>query len=115
MPRSDSFNKITSPQRALLNLAPSSSDEPIVAAVPGRVIIVLQVIMVNGPDPTDVTFCTLGDTSTPISPLFANAGNGGAVLPFTEAGWFETERGEALCATSSAGSDVGILIAYVLR
>lgn len=118
MPRSDSFNVLTSPKRALLNLSPSSTDEPLVAGIESREIVVLQVIMVCGADPTDVTFCSLSDddepVSTEITPLFANAGNGGAVLPFTEAGWFSTLRGETLCATSSAGSDVGILIAYVL-
>lgn len=114
MPRSNSFNIATSPKRALLDIPPDTTDAELVAAVPGYIIVVLQVLIICGPDATDITFCSMDGASVPISPLISNAANGGAVLPFTEAGWFETVRGEMLCATTSAGSDVGVLIAYAL-
>lgn len=100
------------PKRTFVNVAASSTDFEIVAAVPGHRIRVLQVILVAGGTATDVTFNTKDGLSTQISPLFANASNGGAVLPYSPMGWFETVSGEALTATTGSGSTVGILIGY---
>lgn len=62
---------------------------------------------------TNATFNSKGSgQGTAISPLFANAANGGAVLPFHERGWFETELGEALTLTTGSGATTGVLVTY---
>ncbi len=60
----------------LANVTASSTDSVIVAAVSGYAIKVVSVAFVTGATATNATFNSLiSGTSTPISCLFANAGN----------------------------------------
>lgn len=73
----------------------------------------LALAFMCGATATDATFNSKGSGSgTAVSPLFANAANGGAVLPFHERGWFETELGEALTLTTGSGATTGVLVTY---
>lgn len=99
---------------AFANVAASQTDSSIVAAVAGKRIRVKAVAFVCGAVATNATFNSKGSgAGTAISPLFANAANGGAVLPYHERGWFETELGEGLSLTTGAGSTTGVLVTYV--
>jgi len=100
---------------AVVNVAASQTDSVVVAAVSGRCIRVKALAFVAGGTATTATFNTKGSgAGTAISPLFANAANGGAVIGHNPEGWFETERGEALTLTTGAGSTTGVLVKYVL-
>ena len=107
--RDESGNLLTV-KRAFANIAASSSNSSIVALVASKKIRVLWVIFLAGATATDIT---LQSNNTAISPLFANGANGGAVLPFNPFGWLETASGEALKATTGAGSTTGIAVGYV--
>jgi hypothetical protein len=85
----------------------ASSTVEIVAAVPGKRIVVLSVAFVCGATATDATFKS---GSTAISPVFQNAANGGAVLNHNPHGWFKTAVGEALNLTTGSGSTSGVLV-----
>lgn len=101
-------------KRAKANVAASSTDSTLVAAVAGKRLRVLAMVAVCGATSTDLTFTSKpAGAGTAISPLFANAANGGEVLPFNGAGWFETESGEGLSVTTGAGSATGILVTYI--
>lgn len=97
-------------KRAFASIPASSANESIVAAVATKKIRVLALFMLCGATATDIT---LQSNNTAISPLFANAANGGAVLPFNSFGWFETTAGQALKASTGAGSATGLLVLYV--
>lgn len=77
-------------------------------------IIVMGVSCVCGATATSITLNSKGSgAGTAISPLFANAANGGFVLPFNERGWYSTKLGETLTATTTAGgSTQGVTIEY---
>lgn len=93
------------------NIVASTATGEIVAAVAGQRIRVLSVIALAGGTETDLTFKS---ASTAISLLFANASNGGEVLPHNAHGWFQTAPGEALNVTTGAGSTTGIQVNYLL-
>ena len=97
-------------KRAVLNQAASGTAQTLVAAVTGKRIRVLAAFAVAGATATNLTF---NSASNAISPLLANAANGGEVLPFNPAGWFQTVAGEALTVTTGAGSTTGIGVVYV--
>lgn len=99
------------PQTAFDDVAASQTDSELVAAVSGKHIRVLAYVVQCGATATDVNF---GSGSTAITPLFANAANGGSVVPFNPIGWFETNEGEALTVTTGTGSATGVLVRYVL-
>jgi hypothetical protein len=102
-------------RRAILNPAANGTDTAFIAAAAGKRIRVLQVVAVAGGTATDLTFNSKGSgAGTAISPKFANGANGGAVLPYNRAGWFETNQGEALTVTTGAGSATGVLVGYEL-
>jgi hypothetical protein len=96
-------------KRAKVNVAAGQTASELVAAVTGKSICVLAVIMVTGATATTAVF---NSASTAVSCLFANAANGGAVLPFNPAGWFATAVGEALTVTTGAGATTGFQIIY---
>ncbi len=98
------------PKYKLLNLAASQTASTVVAAVALKKIRVLAAVFVAGAVATNLTF---NSASAAISCLFANGANSGACLPFNEAGWFETVAGEALTATTGAGSTTGIQLTYI--
>jgi isoaspartyl peptidase/L-asparaginase-like protein (Ntn-hydrolase superfamily) len=52
-------------------------------------------------------------TPTDLTGLFYLAANGGFVLPYNEAGWFATLKGEALDANLSGAQAVGGVIGYI--
>lgn len=92
------------------NIAASQTAAELVPAVPGKRILVLAIAFVCGATATNAT---LNSASTAISPLFANAANGGAVLPENPVGWCKTEVGEALTLTTGAGATTGVLVVWV--
>lgn len=105
---------LLTPKFAFVNVAASQTDSSVVAAVTSKKIRVLSLYMVAGATATNVTFGSKpGGASTAKSALFANAANGGAVLPFNPLGWFESASGEGLCVTTGAGSTTGIGVVYV--
>lgn len=102
------------PKFAFANVAASTTDGNIVTAVASKKIRVLAVAAVAGATATNLTFNSKpGGAGAAISPLFANAANGGEILPFSPVGWFETVSGEGLAVTTGAGSTTGILVTYV--
>src|SRR3990167_9496311 len=102
-------------KRAILNVAAAQTDTSLVAAVSGKIIRVLSATALTGATATNLTFSSkLGaDASVAISPLFANAINGGFHLPMNEHGHLQTVAGAALTVTTGAGSTTGILISYI--
>jgi len=97
-------------KRAFLNLAASATQTSLVAAVTAKKIRVLSVYAVAGGTATNLTF---NSATTVISPLLANAANGGIALSHNPGGWFETVAGEALTVTSGAGSTTGLMVNYI--
>ena len=99
------------------NVEPNQTAATLVEAVPGKKIRVLALAMACGETATVSTFLTqptdMGTEATPISCPFANAANGGAVLNFNPAGWFETNPGEALAVGTGQGSATGYQIVYI--
>jgi hypothetical protein len=104
------------PADIVANIAASQTDSVLLAAQgASNKIRVLQVVAVAGTSATNLTFNTKGaGAGTAISCLFANAANGGIVLPFSPNGWFTTNANEALTVTTGAGSTTGILIKYIV-
>jgi hypothetical protein len=101
-------------KRAFSNITASATDSSIVASVATKKIRVVCLTMVTGATATNITFNSKpAGAGTAISPLFANAANGGAVLPLNPMGWFESNAGEGLTATTSAGSSIGVILGYV--
>ena len=97
------------------NVEPNQTAATLVEAVPGKKIRVLALAMACDDTPTSSIFRSkpASGASTAISCRFANAANGGAVLNFNPAGWFETGLGEALAVTTSDGSITGYQIVYI--
>ena len=100
---------------AFANVAASTTDSVLVSGVSGKVIRVLQYQFVAGGTATNTTFNTKGSgAGTPISPLYANGTNGGAIANYSQVGWIFTNSGESLTCTTGSGSTVGVLIGYDL-
>lgn len=101
---------------ALATIVPAQTDSALVAAVAGKRIKVLSAVMQCSGATITTTFNTKpGGAGTAISPGFQFATNGNVVLPLNEKGYFQTAVGEGLSVTTgaSAGTNVGILIAYI--
>jgi hypothetical protein len=110
------MNNLTAltPKYAKANVTASQTDSNIVSAVSTKKIRVLALYAVAGATATTLTFNSKpGGAGTAISALFANAANGGEILPFNPVGWFETAASEGLTATTGAGSTTGIGVVYV--
>lgn len=88
----------------------SDTDEELVAAVTSKKIRVLSLVAQAGGTATDMTFESGGSTRKHKIPAGAN---GGQVLPFNPAGWFETASGESLTVTTGSGSTCEISGVYV--
>lgn len=96
-----------------VNPAASQTDSVVVAAKTGTRINVLALFCIAGGTATNLTFNSKGSgAGTAISPLLANAANGGAVLPFNPKGWFTTNLNEALTLTTGSGSATGVGVVY---
>lgn len=116
----DSVDGITSGRtflvvkRAVADISASTFDSVVVPAVAGKRIHVLSVAVLTGGTATTCTFNSKGaGAGTAISMQFQNGANGGAVLPYNPKGWFVTAVGEALTASTGAGSQTGIQVTYV--
>jgi len=97
-------------KRAFVNATTNATTE-LVPAVTTAVIRVLSLIMIHGGTAGTVT---LKSASTAISPIFSNAANGGAVLPFNQHGWFQgNDVNEALNVTVSSSSDCGVIVQFI--
>lgn len=100
-------------QTAFANIAAGTTDGSLVAAVSGKRIAVLAAAFVAGGTATNATFNSKpGGAGSAVSMTFANAANGGAVLPFNPHGWFLTKTGEGLTLTTGAGSTTGVQVQY---
>lgn len=93
-------------------VAASDTDEELVAAVtgPNKIIRVIALVVQCGGTATTCTFES--GTTTRIHKVPAGA-NGGQVLPFNPAGWFQTASGSSLTVTTGTGSDTEISGVYV--
>ncbi len=99
---------------AFANIAASQTDATVIAAIPGKSIRVLSIAFVTGATATNITLNTKPDgAGTAITCLYANAANGGAALPSSGNGWFQTNVGEGLSATTGAGSTTGIQLVWI--
>lgn len=96
------------------NIAASATDSNLVSAVTGEKIRVLSFVINQGDTtPSTVVFNSKGSgAGTAISPTFKAAANGGFVLPENSKGWFETNSGEGLTASTGSGSTTGVLVTY---
>ena len=100
---------------ALKNIAASQTDAAVVTAVTGYAIRVVSVYALAGATATTLTFNSKpAGSGVAISPLLANAANGGEVLPHNDHGWFETEISEGLTVTTGAGATTGFQVNYIL-
>ena len=100
--------------RSFANVNASQTDSNLVTKTAGSKVRVLSMVMVAGGTATASTFNskpTGGGTA--ITSLFANAANGGFVLSYEPAGWFESNPGEGLTVTTGAGSATGYTFTYV--
>jgi hypothetical protein len=97
----------------LANIAASQTDSSIVAAVAGKKIRVLAVLLHNAGTASAVTFNSkLGAAAgVAISPALLASG---PPTGFLEHGWWETVAGAALTVTTGAGSTTGIQVIYTL-
>lgn len=106
-------NVALTPKFAFANIAASQTDANIITGVTSKKLRIHQIFGLAGGAATNLTFNSKGaGTGVAISPLMANAANGGEVLPFSPMGWFETAASEALTVTTGAGSTTGILVGY---
>lgn len=108
------INGLTVPVKfAFANIAASTTDGSIVAAVTGKRIYVLGVQSIAGATQTNITYNSKGaGAGTAITSLRAYALNGGEARASSPIGYFQTNVGEALTATTGAGSTVGIDVQY---
>lgn len=111
----DSANgRYLTPKFALANVAASQTDSALVTAVTGKQLRVLAAVFVTAGTATNITFNSKpAGSGTAISALFAAGANGGAALPFSPVGWFQSNSGEGLTVTTGAGSTTGIQVCYV--
>lgn len=96
------------------NIAASATDSVLVAAVTGEKIRVLALLLNHGDTtPSSVTLNSKGaGAGTAISPLLKGPANGGFVVAYSKQGWWETNSGEGLTASTGAGSTTGVTVVY---
>lgn len=92
------------------SIAASSTDSSLVAAVSTKKIRVIAMAVQCAATATTITFES--GTTTRIHKVPAGA-NGGQILGFNPAGWFETTASSALTVTTGTGSTTEISITYV--
>lgn len=95
-------------------IASSQTDSTVITAVAGKRIRVLGMFVNCGATATQITFNS-GSAGNQVTPTISNGANGGFVLPISptdDAGWFQTEIGAALVATTGAGDNTAILTVY---
>lgn len=101
--------------KAFANINAGTTDGAIITAVATRILRIVSVACVAAGTATNITFNSKsGSAGTAITCLFANGANGGEVLPYNPKGWFDTNQGEGLTATTGGGSATGVLVNYFL-
>lgn len=100
----------TTPKFFSESVTASDTDEELIAAVVGKKLRILALVSQCAGTATDVTFES--STTTRKHKIPAGA-NGGQVLPFNPAGWFETATSESLTCTTGTGSTTEISGVYV--
>lgn len=97
------------------NITASATDSALVTGVATKKIRVVAMSSQAGGTATTLVFNSKpAGAGVAISPVYANGVNIGAVLPYNPVGWFETVAGEALTATTGAGSTTSVLVTYIL-
>lgn len=100
-------------QSTFANVAQSQTDSALVPAVVGKRLAILALAFVAGDTETTATFNSKpAGPGAAVSMTFANAANGGAVLPHNPHGWFLTQTSEGLSLTTGAGSTTGVQVVY---
>lgn len=102
-------------QSAFANISASTTDGSLgIAGVYGKRVALLSAVFMAGATATNATFNSKpsGSAGSAASMLFANAANGGAVLPFNPHGWLLTKTGEGLTLTTGSGSTTGVQVQY---
>lgn len=95
-------------------IAAGTTDSALVAAVTGKRIRVHSVVINEGDTTAStVTFNTkpAGAGSAVFCPLKA-AANGVLILPYNDAGWFQTNVSEGLSVTTGAGSISNVAVTF---
>ncbi|MEM3008616.1 MAG: hypothetical protein QXY15_11255 [Candidatus Nitrosotenuis sp.] len=98
------------PKYISTTVAPSSNDQVLVSSVAGKKIRMLSLSISCGSTATDVL---LESSTTDRKHKVKLGANNIQTLAFTPIGWFETNVGESLTCTTSAGSDVEITGVYI--
>ena len=110
------------PKYTSSNIAPSQTDSSLVAAKASTILRVVGGFLVAGGTATTITFNSKPTGSgTAISSIIACGANGGLILPSVQPayvgeppyGYFQTNKGEGLSATTGSGSTVGVTLIYV--
>lgn len=100
-------------QTVIGNIAASTTDGSLVAAVSGKKIYVLGFYGHTGATATNVTLNSKGSgAGTAISPVLPNGANTGQVLPIQEYGWYVTNASEGLTITTGAGSTTAVTVIF---
>lgn len=97
-------------KRAYKSVAASQTDSSLVAAVTGKSIVVVSLVLLGGA--TAATTFVLRANSADISPTFNIATNSTVVLPHNPAGYATTADGQALACSTGAGDGVGVIVTY---
>lgn len=101
---------------AVADVASSTTDQVLVTGVTNRKIRVYAAAALSGSSATNFQFNTKpAGSGTIISMTFQNGANGGFVLPYSEAGWFETNSGDSLSVTTGSGSQTGVMVLYAIE
>lgn len=102
------------PKFAFANVAASTTDESLVAAVSGKKIRVLSVALSCITATTTIVFNTKpAGAGTAISATFTTPTTNVSAIPFSPLGHFETDTGEGLTVTTGAGNPIGVQITYI--
>lgn len=94
---------------ASLAVAASSTDGALVTARAGQKVRVTGGLIAPGASTTVTLNSKSGGAGTAITPPFATA----IALPDSSDGWFDSNVGEGLTVTTSAGATSGVVIDYV--
>lgn len=97
-------------KRDLQDVAAAQSDVSVIAAVAGRRLRILALVVTADTAATTITFES--GTATGISGTLDVAPNDPLVLPEFQLGWFETAAGEAFTVNTGAGGGVTLQTIY---
>ena len=107
---------------ALSNVAPATTDSSIITAKPGFAFRIIGGFVVCGATATKITFNSKPTgAGTAITSEVSCGSYGGLIFPAPSqdragelpCGYFQTNRGEGLTATTGAGGTVGVTLTYL--